>query len=537
MNMKAHILAALREKFNDWEALLASLTEAQLTDPRFPDNWSVKDILAHVWAWQQRTLARIEGAAQNHEPQFPPWPANIDPEAEDVNQLNAWIYESNRNQPWVTVYQNWRTGFLRLLELSETISERDLLDESRYQWINGYPLAFVLVGTYDHHQEHYEKLLAWLQASGGKPGLILDINRDITVQQRFEAGLQAANMQLTIGMRELERRNTEAALLNAMGELLQSCDDVTEAYYVIRSISQKLFPDEVGMLGIAVASHDFLEVVAQWGNQKISEAVFAINDCWALRRGRVHHSHPGEGAPFCTHLSSLPDATYLCIPLMAHGETFGVFSLCRFAADDLVAFESHQRLAQTVADSIGLALANLRLRDTLRNQSIRDSLTGLFNRRYMEETLDRELRRAARDKYSVGVMMIDVDHFKRFNDTYGHSSGDMLLTELGKFFNQNLRGGEIACRYGGEEFTIILPQVTLETTRKKAQVLGEACKKVHTQHDGQSLGTVTLSIGISAFPEHGTNGNTLLEAADTALYYAKRNGRDQVVAPGEVTLK
>lgn len=367
----------------------------------------------------------------------------------------------------------------------------------------------------------------------GKRELILGIDRDITVRRRFEADLQAANMQLTLGMRELEQRNTEAALLNAMGELLQSCDDVTEAYYVIRNISQKLFPDEIGALSIAAASHNFLEVVAQWGDQKIAETVFAPNDCWALRRGRVHHSHPGEGTPGCSHLSSLPETTRLCIPLMAHGETFGVLSLCKLNADDPAALEARQRLAQTVADSIGLALANLRLRDTLRNQSIRDSLTGLFNRRYMEETLDRELRRAARGKYSVGVMMLDIDHFKNFNDTYGHSSGDILLAELGKFFNQNLRGGDIACRYGGEEFTIILPEATLEATRQKAQMLCDGFKKIHVQHDGQPLGTVTLSIGISAFPENGTAGDLLLRVADNALYRAKRSGRDRVVAVGE----
>ncbi len=366
-----------------------------------------------------------------------------------------------------------------------------------------------------------------------KRELILGIDRDITVRRRIDADLQAANRQLTIGMRELEQRNTEAALLNALGELLQSCDDVTEAYDVIRNISQKLFPDEVGALSIAAASRNFLEVVAQWGNRTITETVFAPNDCWALRRGRVHQSHSGEGAPGCSHLSGLPDSIRLCIPLMAHGETFGVLSLCRFTAADPATLESRQRLAQTVADSVGLALANLRLRDTLRNQSIRDSLTDLFNRRYMEETLDRELRRAARGKYSVGVMMIDIDHFKRFNDTYGHSSGDMLLTELGKFFNQNLRGGDIACRYGGEEFTIILPEATLEATRRKAQSLCAEFKKVHVLHDGQSLGTVTLSIGVSAFPEHGAGGDILLRAADAALYRAKRNGRDQAMAAGE----
>ena len=163
MYMKTHILSALQEEFNQWGKVLAGLSEEQLTTPSVSSPLSIRDEIAHLWAWQQRSIARLEAARLNREPEFPQWPATLDPDSEDTTEhINAWIYETNRDHPWSTVHQNWRDGFLRLLEVGEAIAERDLLDSSRYAWLNGYPLAFILVASYDHHQEHLEKLLARL---------------------------------------------------------------------------------------------------------------------------------------------------------------------------------------------------------------------------------------------------------------------------------------------------------------------------------------------------------------------------------------
>jgi diguanylate cyclase (GGDEF)-like protein len=219
-------------------------------------------------------------------------------------------------------------------------------------------------------------------------------------------------------------------------------------------------------------------------------------------------------------------ASYLCIPLIAQGESLGILYL---AAREHVWSESQQRLAGTVADQLGLAVANLKLRETLRNQSIRDPLTGLFNRRYLEETLEREIRRAERNRGALGVVMIDLDHFKQFNDTYGHDAGDMLLRELGRLLESSIRGGDVACRYGGEEFLLILPGADAETTRQRAEQLRESVKHLFVSHRGQSIGSVTLSGGVAAFPDHGTTGDALVQAADAALYRAKGDGRDRVV--------
>ncbi len=163
MTMKSHILAALREQLEAWEATLARLGEAAIVARAGPSDWSIKDELAHLWAWQQRTLARVEAARLDREPEFPAWPFDPNDESEEGTQrINTWIYQTNSNLPWSSVHQNWRDCFLRVLDAAERISERDLLDSGRYAWLNGHAIAVFLLGTYDHHQEHFEKLSARL---------------------------------------------------------------------------------------------------------------------------------------------------------------------------------------------------------------------------------------------------------------------------------------------------------------------------------------------------------------------------------------
>jgi len=167
MNMKEHILAALREQFDRWEELLASLSEEQLITPHFDYDWSIKDVMAHLWAWQQVSIARMEGGLRDQEPEYPQWILNLGANwEEDADQVNALIFDTNHAKPWSEIYQNWKNGFLRFLEVGHEIAERDLLDGDRYAWLNGYSLAFILVASYDHHQEHIEKLTDWLRLHG-----------------------------------------------------------------------------------------------------------------------------------------------------------------------------------------------------------------------------------------------------------------------------------------------------------------------------------------------------------------------------------
>jgi len=189
----------------------------------------------------------------------------------------------------------------------------------------------------------------------------------------------------------------------------------------------------------------------------------------------------------------------------------------------------NRKLATTVAERIALALANLKLRAVLHSLSVRDPLTGLFNRRYMEESLQREVHRAARNQRTVGIIMLDLDHFKQFNETFGHDAGDALLREAGSVLQRSMRVSDIVCRYGGEEFTIIMPEASLAATLQKAEQLRTTVNQLRVQHHSLVLGPITFSLGVSLFPDHGSTGEAVLRAADAALYQAKFEGRDRVM--------
>lgn len=331
----------------------------------------------------------------------------------------------------------------------------------------------------------------------------------------------------------LAERARQITTLNGMGDLLQAAVHFDEAYEVIDQGVRRLFPTESGALAMLGESSHLLEVVVDWGNGKShSQGVFSPEDCWALRRGEVHYVRKPGSAPICRHLRDKAVTSYMCVPLMAHGEALGVLHIERGSgsrdAPDPGMTDSQRELAITTGKEIGLALGNLRLRESLRAQSIRDPLTGLFNRRYMAETLERERYRAKRQDLSFGVIMIDIDHFKRFNDHHGHQAGDQVLQEVGKFLQTRARREDIVCRYGGEEFVIVLSEASLEITCRRARELCEEIKRLRLRYAGQVLETISMSFGVAAFPAHGKTEKDILRAADTALYRAKAGGRDRV---------
>jgi diguanylate cyclase (GGDEF)-like protein len=328
-------------------------------------------------------------------------------------------------------------------------------------------------------------------------------------------------------VRELSDANFEIRLLSRLSDLLQACVTLEEAYKVIPRLMQKLFPDYSGAIYIISASGNLVETATTWGEPLTSQPVFAPTDCWALRCGREHLFENTRSGLACQHYQQpLPEQS-LCVPMMAHGETLGLLYLSSPEPGKLT--EGKQHLATTVSEHIALALANLKLRETLKSQSIRDPLTRLFNRRYMEEFLERELHRAARAGQPLGIIMIDIDHFKQFNDSFGHDGGDTLLQELAMFLQGSIRGSDIACRYGGEEFTLILPEASLELTQQRAEQLRLGVKHLNVQHRRQPLGPVTLSLGVASFPKNGLTRDEVLQAADAALYRAKKSGRDRTV--------
>ncbi|HZS33555.1 MAG TPA: diguanylate cyclase [Methylomirabilota bacterium] len=325
-------------------------------------------------------------------------------------------------------------------------------------------------------------------------------------------------------------RTHEVELLRQLSELLQACATAEEAYAVMGQLCGQLFPDASGTVLVTAPTRDGLAAVAGWGAVSGRRDRFDLDECWALRRGRIHRVDDAAASPACPHLGEPPPAAFLCVPLAAQGETLGLFSLAARSGPAPAGIgEGQARLAITVAEQFALALANLRLRETLRGQSIRDPLTGLFNRRYMEETLERELSRAEREQRALALILLDIDRFKRFNDTYGHVAGDAVLAAIGGLLRGLSRAGDIACRYGGEEFVLILPEAPLPDARRRAEEIREAIRDLAVIHGGVRLEPVRCSIGIAGFPEHGAASETLLRAADVALYRAKREGRDQVV--------
>ena len=386
--------------------------------------------------------------------------------------------------------------------------------------------------------EHY--LVSWTFASmpdwQGRLDYIIATGIDITQQRRSSEQLRLANEELATRVSELQNRSFEMTLVNEMGEQLQSCQTVSEACEISTQYIQRICPKSGGALYLIKESRNLADAAGTWGDPPLSSPVFEPMGCWAIRRGRSHLVDRQHAGLLCEHVTGPKSGSYLCVPLLVNGEAIGILHINRAgtesedaAFDDPQYSEHKVQLVKMVAEHIALALSNLKLKETLRQQSIRDALTGLYNRRYMEETLERELSRAAREQKPVGVMMFDIDHFKRFNDLEGHDAGDALLRELGAYLNRTIRGSDIICRYGGEEFLAVLPGASREQTRERAEEVRAGVKEMLVYHLGKPLAKCTISIGVAAYPEDELSVERLLKAADNALYRAKSEGRDRVV--------
>jgi diguanylate cyclase (GGDEF)-like protein/PAS domain S-box-containing protein len=366
--------------------------------------------------------------------------------------------------------------------------------------------------------------------------LLGSISRDITQQKQTEEELQRLNRELRqsndhlgVSLRELERRTREITLLNELSDFLQTCQSVEEAYTVFASVVERLFVQQPGALYHLSNDGDQAVLVAHWGAAQPWTSAFQVAQCWALRRRRpISKQHTRSGLS-CQCINAVDAIESFCVPLLARDEMLGVL---RLYGNPVVADEARERsenLAISVADHLALALANLRLRERLQDQAVRDSLTGLFNRRYLDETLTRELQRAARHRHPVGVIMLDVDHFKQINDTHGHPAGDVMLAAIGAFLQQHTRGEDIVCRYGGEEFTLVFPEASLADTYARAEEIRRGAQELAVRHKDQTLEPITISLGVASFPAHGVTASALLRAADAALYRAKTQGRNRTI--------
>ncbi len=331
----------------------------------------------------------------------------------------------------------------------------------------------------------------------------------------------------------LQLRHQQGDLLRRMLELLESSVDRTEAFRTASPFFVRLFPNSAGAVMAINASKSQVDTVAWWGQEKAPD-VFTPGACWSLRRGTLHLAREGDPEPFCAHVEEDCECS-LCVPMVAQGEALGVLHLRPHEGHALS--QETLELAQSVAEQLSLAMANLSLRDTLRQQSIRDPLTGLFNRRFMEESLEREIFRARRKREPVSVIMLDVDHFKRFNDQYGHDAGDVVIQAVGRHLREAVRAEDVVCRYGGEEFVLIMPGSTLSHASQRAESLRTGVNQLALSLGTTQLPRVTVSIGVASYPMNGQTTATLIKSADQALYQAKRNGRDRIVVAAMPELK
>ncbi|MBB6142096.1 diguanylate cyclase (GGDEF)-like protein [Silvibacterium bohemicum] len=360
--------------------------------------------------------------------------------------------------------------------------------------------------------------------------------RDAVRRKQYERRLYEANEKLASTVRALERQAKESTLLTSVRDELQLCVRLAQAQECAIRYFEQLLPGTSGSICLTNNTRHMVEEVASWGSSTLVMDAFTLEGCCGLRSGRMRWRRPMQSEVHCTHFNGHVPEYYVCIPLAAYGDTLGVVYIECLSPGVAAMVDANMAPIEQIVELASISFAGLNLRSRLEQQSIRDGLTGLFNRHYMEMALDRELRRGARHNKPVAVMMMDIDHFKRFNDTYGHEAGDTVLRELAENFLQAVRNEDILCRFGGEEFVAILPELDLEAAMQRAEGLRTMVSEMRIYNRGECLPEVTTSIGVAIYPQHAETVEEILRSADRALYEAKHLGRNRVVPAESVLL-
>ncbi len=364
------------------------------------------------------------------------------------------------------------------------------------------------------------------------------MNFEINERDRAEKALKSLHLKLTLWVDELDKRTQELDILNKMGKMLESCKTMDEFRLTCNQYLKQIFPEDFGAIYIFNVFNKFLEIFSKWGNEPIEES-FVSDDCWSMREGNIYLSETsGNFAMLCPHIHSDVSGKFIktfCLPMMAQGKIFGLFHLRSYQKDiemDNIKGKiksAKEQLVIAANEHITIAFSNLKNQETLKRQSIVDVLTGLYNRRYMNETLELEIYRATRHNSSFGVIMFDIDLFKKFNEEYGHDLGDLVLEKIGLMVKTVIRPEDIASRYGGDEFFVILPGADLEGTNQCAIRLMEEARKLKVQDKSVILGGISLSIGVSVYPGNGNTSEEIIKTADETMFQAKKTGRDRIV--------
>ncbi len=347
------------------------------------------------------------------------------------------------------------------------------------------------------------------------------------VTQRTQAYREtAAQLAATLEVSRFQQRNY--GMLQEMAEMLQSCTSPAEAARVAGEFAVKLFDADAGSIYTLNQETGGFTALHGWGATNESAEQIVVDDCWALRQNKPYPHSLNQFTLRCNHLRLGPSRNTFCLPMSAHGQVAGLINLRRvapFITSDIEASADFEKVAQLFAANIAQFLANLALRRSLEQQSLRDPLTNLFNRRYFNEQLAIEFERANRSRAPLALQMVDIDHFKRINDRFGHDAGDRVLRMVSDILAQNARSGDIVCRWGGEEFLILMPGSNAAAAKRRAD---EIRSRINDQIEIVGGTRVSVSIGVASYPEHASDPDGLIDVSDRALYAAKGAGRNRV---------
>ncbi len=350
-------------------------------------------------------------------------------------------------------------------------------------------------------------------------GISIDITESIEAQR----SLTELNRQLEEKTLELEAKKRELIYLSDMADMLYSCDSKDEVYQVVALTCSKLFPNMSGSIYIIANSKNYVQMNSFWGGERSSKEIFSLSDCWALRRGKFNLLSPRNSGLICSHLIRPVSGTHLCVPLFAQGEVVGILhidALEEISPED-------QQITEIIARTLGIALNNLSIKQRLTHDSLRDGMTQLFNQSYMQSITEQRLAEAERSGQPLSVIFLDIDNFKSYNSRYGHVTANIVLQGLAKLLLKSIRSFDIPCRWGGEEFVIVMPNMTLETLRKRVEQLRLDIEQMQLKDGDQILQSITASFGI-AVSEPGITVKDLLNRANQAMLEAKRTGKNRV---------
>lgn len=344
-----------------------------------------------------------------------------------------------------------------------------------------------------------------------------------------------ANDQLNATYKALQTQSNEMLIINNMDSFLSSSYSITETMQILASYLKKLLPNSNGILFLMKASANYLENYCHWGTPLLNENIFVPSQCWALRQGTIYSYIDANTNIACPHNVNITSPPYLCVPLLAQNELIGLLyiEIDNAQIDAIQAKEllkQYQAIIQNIAGQIAMSISNIRLHEVLKTRSTRDPLTNLYNRAYLLDTLERDIERAKLQNIPIGIVMMDLDHFKNINDRYGHATGDQVLQKVAALITENIKQGDIISRYGGEEFLLVLYNNDTETVLKRIEELRKRISELEFFAD-QGTFNVTASFGISMFPEQFSEGpevlQNLIKASDTALYESKHAGRNR----------